>query len=205
MKIIAVGMNYALHNKELNHNAPPAEPVIFMKADSALLTNGKPFFLPDFSSEIHYETEIVVKINKLGKYIDERFANRYYEEITVGIDFTARDLQRDFRSQGLPWELCKSFDGSATLGKFIPLSEVGSGIDSIDFHLDIDGVTVQKGNTAEMLFSVDRIIAYVSKFCTLKTGDLLFTGTPAGVGAVSVGNHLQGYIGDSRLLDFYVR
>jgi len=204
MKIIAVGMNYAKHNKELHHSLVLSEPVIFMKPDSALLKNGKPFFLPAFSSELHYETEVVVKIDKLGKNIDEQFAHRYYHEITVGIDFTARDLQRDLRQKGLPWELCKGFDGAATIGAFLSVAEVNA-IQNIDFHLDIDGQTVQKGNTSEMLFTVDRIIAYVSRFVTLKTGDLIYTGTPEGVGKVAIGNHLQGYLNNRKLLDFFVR
>jgi 2-keto-4-pentenoate hydratase/2-oxohepta-3-ene-1,7-dioic acid hydratase in catechol pathway len=204
MKIIAVGMNYANHNKELQHTLVLPEPIIFMKPDSALLKDGKPFFIPDFSSEIHYETEVVVKINKLGKNINEQFAHRYYQEVTVGIDFTARDLQQSLRQQGLPWEICKGFDGAATIGHFIPLAEAGE-LQNIDFHLDINSRTVQEGNTSDMLFSVDRIIAYISRFVTLKTGDLIFTGTPAGVGKVDIGNHLQGYINNRKLLDFYVR
>ena len=204
MKIIAVGMNYANHNKEMQHSLVLSEPVIFMKPDSALLKNGKPFFIPDFSSDIHYETEVVVKINKLGKNIDEQFAYRYYDGITVGIDFTARDLQQALRQKSLPWEICKGFDGAATIGSFIAVSEVGS-IQNLVFHLDIDGRTVQQGNTSDMLFTVDRIIAWISRFVTLKTGDLIFTGTPAGVGKVEIGNHLQGYLGKRKLLDFYVR
>jgi len=204
MKIIAVGMNYADHNKEMQHSLVLSEPVIFMKPDSALLKNGKPFFIPDFSSEIHYETEVVVKINKLGKNIDEQFAHRYYDEVTVGIDFTARDLQQTLRQNRLSWELCKGFDGAATIGCFMPLIEADS-VQNLDFHLDIDGRTVQKGNTSEMFFTVDRIIAYVSRFVTLKTGDLIYTGTPGGVGKVEIGNHLQGYLNNRKLLDFYVR
>ena len=204
MKIIAVGMNYANHNKEMHHSLLLSEPVIFMKPDSALLKDGKPFFIPDFSSEIHFETEVVVRINKLGKNIAEQFAHRYYEEITIGIDFTARDLQAELRKKGLPWEICKGFDQSAVIGDFVPLSENGD-IQQLDFHLDIDGETVQKGNTSEMTFSVDKIIAYVSRFFTLKIGDLIYTGTPAGVGSVKIGNNLQGYLGDRKLLDFFVR
>ena len=204
MKIIAVGMNYANHNKEMHNPLLLSEPVIFMKSDSALLKDGKPFFIPDFSSEIHYETEVVVKINKLGKNIAERFAHRYYDEVTVGIDFTARDLQSELRQKGLPWEICKGFDQSAVIGDFVPLSESGD-IQNLDFHLDIDGKTVQKGNTSEMTFPVDKIISYVSRFFTLKIGDLIYTGTPAGVGAVKIGNNLQGYLGDHKLLDFFVR
>lgn len=205
MKIIAVGMNYAAHNKELHHTLELSEPTIFMKADSALLKDGKPFFIPDFSSEVHYETEIVIKINKLGKNIAERFAHRYYDELTVGIDFTARDLQSKLRGQGLPWEISKAFDHSAVVGTFVSLAEVGGDIRRIPFHLDINGRTVQEGNTADMLFPVDRIIAYASRFFTLKIGDLIYTGTPKGVGPVRIGDHLEGYIGDTKWLDFHVK
>ena len=190
MKIIAVGMNYARHNKELGHTQINTEPVIFMKPDSAILKDSKPFFIPDFSNEIHYETELVVRINRLGKNIAPRFANRYYDAVTVGIDFTARDLQRKFREQGNPWELCKGFDSSAAIGTFVP----------VDRYKDI-----QSGCAADMLFKIDDIIAYVSRFVTLKIGDLLFTGTPAGVGPVSIGQHLQGYLEGEKLLDFYIR
>ena len=204
MKIIAVGMNYAAHNKELNHTLTLTEPTIFMKADSALLKDGKPFFIPDFTQELHHEAEIVVKIDRLGKNIAERFAHRYYNEVTIGIDFTARDLQNRLREKGLPWEISKSFDHSAVVGTFVPLEEVGD-IRHLPFHLDINGELRQAGNTENMLFHVDRIIAYVSQFFTLKMGDLIYTGTPAGVGPVQIGDHLQGYIGDRKLLDFYVR
>ncbi|MDR2679734.1 MAG: fumarylacetoacetate hydrolase family protein [Tannerella sp.] len=204
MKIIAAGMNYANHNKEMHNPLLLPEPVIFVKPDSALLKNGKPFFIPDFSSDIHYETEVVVKINRIGKNIAEQFAHRYYDEVTVGIDFTARDLQTDLRKKGLPWEISKGFDGSAVTGDFIPLSEAGD-IRHLDFHLDIDEKTVQRGYTADMIFPADKIIAYASRFFTLKMGDLIYTGTPAGVGTVSIGNHLQGYVGNRKLLDFYVR
>mgnify|MGYP000097853009 FL=1 len=197
-------MNYAAHNKELHHTLELTEPTIFMKSDSSLLKDGKPFFIPDFSSEIHYETELVVKIDRLGKNIAERFAHRYYSEVTVGIDFTARDLQRRLREQGLPWEICKAFDNSAVIGTFIPLEEAGN-VNQLSFHLDMNGKTVQQGNTADMLFSVDQIIAYVSRFFTLKIGDLIYTGTPVGVGPVSIGDHLEGYLGERKLLDFHVR
>lgn len=205
MKIIAVGMNYAQHNKELGHTQENSEPVIFMKPDSAILKDGKPFFVPDFSHEVHYETEVVVRICRLGKNIAPRFAHRYYDAVTVGIDFTARDLQRKFREAGNPWELCKGFDNSAAIGTFISLEQAGGDLQNLDFHLDIDGCEVQRGNTADMLFKIDDIIAYVSRFMTLKIGDLLFTGTPAGVGSVSVGQHLQGYLGGEKLLDFHIR
>jgi hypothetical protein len=205
MKIIAVGMNYAQHNRELGYTQENREPVIFMKPDSAILKDGKPFFVPDFSHEVHYETEVVVRICRLGKNIAPRFAHRYYDAVTVGIDFTARDLQRKFREAGNPWELCKGFDNSAAIGTFISLEQAGGDLQNLDFHLDIDGCEVQCGNTADMLFKIDDIIAYVSRFMTLKIGDLLFTGTPAGVGPVSVGQHLQGYLGGEKLLDFHIR
>lgn len=206
MKIIAVGMNYALHNRELGHTPEETQdPVIFLKPDSAILKDGKPFFVPDFSNEVHYETELVVRICRLGKCIAPRFAHRYYDAVTVGIDFTARDLQRRFREQGHPWELCKSFDGSAAIGRFVDLDQVGGDVQQLQFHLDIDGQEVQRGHTADMLHRVDDIIAYVSRFMTLKIGDLLFTGTPVGVGPVSIGQHLEGYLGDEKLLDFHIR
>lgn len=205
MKIIAIGMNYALHKVELGHTEEIQEPVIFLKPDSAILRDGKPFFLPDFSSEIHYETEVVVRISRLGKCIAPRFAHRYYDEVTLGIDFTARDLQRRFRAAGHPWELSKGFDNSAAIGQFVPLSELGGDVQKLHFHLDIDGRTMQRGYTADMQFRVDEIIAYVSRFMTLKMGDLIYTGTPVGVGPVSIGQHLEGYIGDKKLLDFHIR
>ena len=204
MKIIAVGMNYALHNEELGQAKTASEPVIFMKPDSAILKDGKPFFIPDFSNEIHYETELVVRINRLGKNIAPRFAHRYYDAVTVGIDFTARDLQRKFREEGHPWELCKGFDSSAAIGAFVPVDRFKD-IQQLNFSLQIDGKEMQAGCTADMLFKVDDIIAYVSQFVTLKIGDLLFTGTPAGVGPVHIGQHLQGYLEDEKLLDFHIR
>ncbi|HJD75200.1 MAG TPA: fumarylacetoacetate hydrolase family protein [Bacteroides reticulotermitis] len=204
MKIIAVGMNYALHKEELGNTEINTEPVLFMKPDSALLKDGKPFFMPDFSKEIHYETELVVRINRLGKNIATRFASRYYDAVTVGIDFTARDLQRKFRERGEPWELCKSFDSSAVIGNFVEVDRYKD-VQDLHFHLTIDGKEVQRGCTKDMLFRIDDIIAYVSQFVTLKIGDLLFTGTPVGVGPVSIGQHLEGYLEDEKLLDFYVR
>lgn len=204
MKIFAVGLNYASHNKEMERTFVSKEPVIFMKPDTALLKGGKPFFLPDFSDEIHYETELVVKINRLGKNITERFAYRYYDEITVGIDFTARDLQRKQKELGLPWEIAKSFDNSAAIGEFIPRNEVAD-IQNVDLRLDINNLTVQRGNTKEMIYPVDKIIAYISRFFTLKIGDLIFTGTPAGIGPVMIDDHLQGYLGDRKLLDFRIK
>lgn len=204
MKIFAIGLNYASHNKEMKRTFVSEEPVLFMKPDTALLKDGKPFLLPDFSDEMHYETEIVVKVNRLGKTIAERFAHRYYDEITVGIDFTARDLQRKQKEMGLPWEIAKSFDNSAAIGEFISKSEFED-IQDINFHLDINESTVQQGNTKDMIYTVDRIISYISRFFTLKIGDLIFTGTPAGIGAVNINDHLQGYIEDRKLLDFRVK
>ena len=205
MKIIAVGLNYADHVKELDGSfVRPEEPVIFLKPDSALLKDGKPFFIPDFSQEVHYEAELVVRICRLGKNIAERFAHRYYDAVTVGIDFTARDLQRKFRSVGDPWELSKGFDSSAAIGDFVSVDKFQN-LQNLNFHLDIDGRTVQSGNTADMVFKIDEVIAYVSRFFTLKIGDLLYTGTPVGVGPVHVDEHLQGYLEDEKLLDFYIR
>lgn len=205
MKIIAVGMNYAAHNKELDGTLLlPEEPVIFSKADSALLKDGKPFFIPDFTEQCDYETELVVRICRLGKNIAPRFARRYYDAVTVGIDFTARDMQRRFREKGRPWELCKGFDGSAAVGTFVPVDEL-TDIQRLHFRLDINGQTVQRGFSGDMIFTVDELIAYVSRFYTLKMGDLLYTGAPAGVGPVHIGDHLEGYIGEQKVLDFNVR
>jgi 2-keto-4-pentenoate hydratase/2-oxohepta-3-ene-1,7-dioic acid hydratase in catechol pathway len=191
MKIFAVGMNYADHNKELGTTLLEAkEPVLFMKPDSALLKDGKPFFLPDFTKEVHYETELVVRICRLGKNIAQRFAHRYYDAVTVGIDFTARDLQRRLIAAGQPWEISKGFDGSAAVGTFIPIDKIAD-IEKIPFHLSIDGTTVQQGCTAQMLHKVDQLIAWISKYYTLKIGDLIFTGTPSGVGPVAINQHLE--------------
>jgi 2-keto-4-pentenoate hydratase/2-oxohepta-3-ene-1,7-dioic acid hydratase in catechol pathway len=198
-------MNYASHNKEMDHPLNNSEPVIFMKADSSLLKDGKPFFIPGFSSEVQYETEIVVKIGRLGKNIAPRFAYRYYSEVTVGIDLTARDLQRSLRAGAFPWEICKAFDDSAVTGKFIPLDELENGINNLSFHLEINNITVQEGNTRDQIFKTDEIIAYASRFFTLKMGDLIYTGTPAGIGSLHPGDHLQGYIGKEKLLDFYIK
>ena len=193
-------MNYAEHNKELNDSLSLQDPVIFSKPESAVIRENKPFFVPDFAERFDYETELVVRINRLGKNIPKRFAYRYYDEVTLGIDFTARDLQARLRKDGLPWEICKAFDGSAAVGEFIPKEELPN-IQDIHFHLDIEGKTVQQGHTADMIHSVDRIIAYASQYFTLKTGDLIFTGTPAGVGPVSEGMHLTAYIEDRKVLE----
>ena len=205
MKIIAVGMNYMAHCHELHANEKlPEEPVLFMKPDSALLKDSKPFFIPDFSKQIHYETELVVRISRLGKNIAPRFAHRYYDAVTVGIDFTARDLQNKLRSEGKPWEISKGFDNSAVIGDFVPVSRFKD-VQNLNFHLTIDGNKVQEGNTGDMLFKIDDLIAYISQFYTLKIGDLLYTGTPVGVGPVSINQHLEGYLEGEKLLDFYVR
>lgn len=204
MKIIAVGKNYSEHALEFDGSSEkPAVPLIFMKPDSAIIKNGKHFYVPDFLGRIDYEAEIVVRINKLGKSIPARFAHRYYDAITVGIDFTARDWQRRLIEAGEPWDMSKGFDGSAVLGEFRPVEQYD--INNIDFSLTINDEVVQRGNSSQMYFSVDEIIAYVSRFCTLKTGDLIFTGTPAGVGPVQIGTHLKGYIGEEKVLDFHVR
>jgi len=203
MKILAIGMNYPSHVKEMNNILSP-EPVIFSKPESALLQNNKPFFYPDFSTDIQYETEIVVIIDRLGKNIAQKFAHRYYSEITVGIDFTARDLQKRCKEKGHPWEIAKAFDNSAPVGRMTPKTAFPD-IQNINFHLDINWMTVQQGNTKDMIFSVDQIIAHVSKYFTLKNGDLIFTGTPYGVGPVKIGDRLQAYLENELVLDFKVK
>lgn len=205
MKIFAVGMNYIMHNKELDGALyKPEEPVIFTKADSALLKDGKPFFVPEELGRVDYETELVVRICRLGKSIPERFAHRYYDAVTVGIDFTARDLQRKLRDEGKPWELCKGFDGSAAIGEWVEVDKFRD-IQAIHFHLDINGKTVQEGCSSDMLFKVDELVAYISRWFTLKTGDLIYTGTPVGVGPVNINDHLTGWIEDRKVLDFNVK
>jgi 2-keto-4-pentenoate hydratase/2-oxohepta-3-ene-1,7-dioic acid hydratase in catechol pathway len=203
MKIICIGRNYIDHAKELN-NPVPEKPVFFMKPDSALVIRNRPFFYPDFSGDVHHEIEVVLKICRLGRSIDEKFALRYFNEIALGVDFTARDLQSECKKKGLPWEIAKGFDYSAPVSRFYSLDEFKD-IHNLDFHLDINSETRQKGNTRDMIFSFAKIIAYVSKFMTLKTGDLIYTGTPAGVGPVQIGDHLEGYIEDRKLLDFRVK
>ena len=197
-----MGLNYRQHCQEMGWDYP-AEPVVFLKPDSALLKKNKPFFLPDFSKNIHYEVEVVVKISKLGKGIAAKFAHRYYDEITVGIDITARDIQGRNIKAGLPWDLSKGFDGSAPVGEFIPADSVD--IRNLDFSLKINDKTVQKSNTSDLIFSVDEIIEYISKFYTLKTGDLIFTGTPSGVGRLNRNDNLVAYLGDKPLLDFMIK
>ena len=202
MKIFAIGMNYALHNKELHSTlSKPEKPVIFLKADSALLKDHKPFFVPDFMGRVDYETELVVRICRLGKSVPQRFAHRYYDAVSVGIDFTARDMQHTLREKGLPWDICKGFDGAATIGDWVDVDKFRD-IQAIHFHLDINGQTVQEGCTSDMLYKVDEIIAYISQFYTLKTGDILYTGTPAGVGPVHIDDHLEGYLEDRKVLEF---
>ena len=202
MKIFAIGMNYALHNKELHGTLlKTEEPVIFTKADSALLKDRKPFFIPDHLGRIDYETEVVVRICRLGKSIPQRFAHRYYDAVTVGIDFTARELQQKLREKGRPWELCKGFDGSAAIGEWVDMDKFRD-IQAIHFHLDINGKTVQEGCTSDMMYKVDEIISFISQYFTLKTGDILYTGTPAGVGPVHIDDHLEGYLEDRKALDF---
>ena len=203
MKIICIGRNYAAHIEELK-NETPGNPVVFLKPDTSLLKNGAAFYYPDFSKNIHHEAELVLKINKEGKYIQKKFAHRYYEEIGLGIDFTARDLQDQCKAKGLPWEIAKAFNGSAPIGDFIPVSEIEN-LQSIDFHLSINGEIKQQGNTSLMLFNFDTIIEYVSQFFTLKKGDLIYTGTPAGVGPVKIGDRLEGFIGTQKMLDFEVK
>ena len=200
---MAIGQNYPDHNLELQ-NQTPTEPVVFMKPDSALLKNNKPFFIPDFSQEIHYETELVIKFNRLGKHIAPRFAHRYFAEIGLGVDFTARDLQRKLKAQGKPWEISKAFDNSAVIGNFIPIDTIAD-IQNIEFRLDLNGKTVQQGNSAQMIFPIHELIAHISRYFTIKIGDFLFTGTPAGVGSVAIGDRLEGYLFDQKLFDFYVK
>ena len=203
MKVICIGLNYRNHAMEMNRPFPEV-PVVFLKPDSSILKNNKPFFLPDFSAEIHYEVVVVVKINKLGKGILPKFAPRYFDEMTVGIDITARDLQIQLSKSRLPWELSKCFDGAAPLGKFIPVTSVKD-ISNLNFRLEINNRIVQKGNTSDMIFGINEIVSYVSKFFTLKTGDLIFTGTPSGVGPLKRNDHLVAYLGDKPLLDFMIK
>jgi len=196
MKIICVAMNYETYG---------SEPVFFMKPDTAILKNGKPFFYPDFSQEIQCEAEIVVQIDRLGKNIASRFAHRYFHNITAGIDLTAKDLQGQCKKKGIPWEISTAFDYSAIIGDFIPVDKFEGGIDNLAFHLDIDGITVQSGNTADLRFKIDKLIEYISRYITLRTGDLIFTGAPTEAGNIFINNHLQAYIETRKLLDFYIK
>lgn len=203
MKIIAIGRNYAKHAKELN-NAVPEKPVIFLKPDTAVLKDDKPFYIPDFSSEIHYELEVVLKVCKEGKHIQEKFAANYYDEIGLGIDFTARDLQNIHKEQGLPWELAKAFDNSAAISKFLPKTSF-SNIYGLNFELIVNSQRRQQGNTSNMLFSYEQIISFVSKYITLKKGDLIFTGTPEGVGKIHTGDKIEGWLEGQQLLGFDIK
>ncbi len=203
MKIICIGRNYREHTKELN-NPVPEKPVFFMKPDTALLQKNNPFFYPDFSKNVHYETEIVLKINRNGKHIEEKFAHKYFDEIGIGIDFTARDLQAEQKKKGLPWEIAKAFDGAAPVGTFVSKNRFPD-INNLHFSLRINGKVRQEGNTADMMFGFDRIIAYVSQFISLKPGDLIFTGTPSGVGPTQISDHFEVFIEDEMLLTFNVK
>ncbi|MBW7867726.1 MAG: fumarylacetoacetate hydrolase family protein [Brumimicrobium sp.] len=203
MKIICIGRNYVNHAKEMNAEVPQA-PVFFMKPDTALLPKKNPFYYPEFTQNLHHECEIVIKITRVGKNIAEKFAHDYYDSMTLGIDFTARDLQDICKAKGLPWEIAKSFEHSAPIGDtFIPIQ--GKNIQDIQFHLEKNGEVIQQGNTKDMLFTVDKLIAYISQFMTLKIGDLIFTGTPAGVGPVQIGDHLVGYIEGEKILDLKIK
>ena len=202
MKIFGIGMNYIQHNKELDGALYKTEaPVLFTKADSSLLKSGKPFFVPDFMGRIDYEAELVIRICRLGKNIPQRFAHRYYDAVTVGIDFTARDVQQQLREKGLPWDLSKSFDGAAAIGEWVGKDKFLD-VQALRFHLGVNGQTVQEGCTADMVFGIDEIVAYISQYFTLKTGDVIFTGTPAGVGPVHIDDHLEGYVEERKVLEF---
>lgn len=207
MKIVCVGLNYEDHIKEFDRNIDRSSfPTIFMKPDTALLRNNDPFYIPTFTDSIDYETELVVKINRVVKAIDEKFAARCYDEVAVGIDFTARSLQSELKKKGMPWELSKAFDKSTPVpNEFVKLSDFGSDINNLNFHLDINSKTVQRGCSKDMIFSVNNIISYVSQFVTLKIGDLIFTGTPSGVGRVNIGDRLEAYLEDRKLLDFEIK
>jgi len=203
MKIICLARNYVAHARELN-NPLPEKPMFFMKHENSIVRGNKPFYYPDFSSDIHYELELVLKISRVGKNIETKFAHRYYDEIGLGIDFTARDLQTEARENGAPWEISKAFDYSAPLSDFLPVSEY-TDVNNLSFHLEINGNIVQEGNAGLMIFPIDVQIAYISKFITLKTGDLLFTGTPAGIGPVTIGDRLEAYLEGKKMMDFYVK
>ncbi|MBU2912495.1 MULTISPECIES: fumarylacetoacetate hydrolase family protein [Reichenbachiella] len=202
MKILAIGRNYVEHIQELN-NEKPDEPVVFSKPDSALLRNNDAFYYPDFTKDIHHEVEVVIRISKVGKNIEEKFAHKYYDQFAIGIDFTARDLQTKLKSKGLPWDIAKGFNGSAPISEF--RSVEGYDLNNLNFGLKIDGKSVQQGNTSLMMFDVDFIIAYVSQFFTLKKGDLIFTGTPKGVGPIQIGNRLEAYLEDEKVMDFEIK
>ena len=204
MKIICIGRNYTDHIAEL-HNEKPKDPVLFLKPDTALLLKKQPFFIPDFSEDVHYEVELLVRINKVGKHIQQKFAHKYYEEIGLGIDFTARDLQNKLKEKGLPWEKAKAFDGAAVVGeKWLKKKELGD-LEDLNFRLEKNGEVVQQGNSSHMLWKIDELIEYVSKYFTLKIGDIIFTGTPAGVGPVAINDSLSGFIEDERIFSIQVK
>lgn len=203
MKIICIGRNYVDHAKELN-NPVPSKPVFFMKPDTALIQKRNPFFYPEFSSDIHYEVELVLKISRNGRHIEEKFANKYYDQIGIGIDLTARDLQNECKKKGLPWEIAKAFDNSAPLGEFLPISDF-SNMNDINFSLKINDEIRQQGNSGDMIFSFDKIISYLSQFVTLKIGDLIFTGTPVGVGPIKIEDRFEAFIEDNKLLEFKIK
>lgn len=203
MKIICIGLNYRRHAMEMGRPLP-AEPIVFLKPDSSILKNNKPFFLPGFSKMIQYEAEVVIRISKLGKGISPKFAHRYFDEITIGIDITARDIQNRNAAAGLPWELSKCFDGAAPIGKFLPVDAAGD-LKNLDFRLEINDKIVQQGNTSDMIFGFNEIVSYVSRFFTLKTGDLIFTGTPSGVGPLRKNDKLVAYLGELPVLDFKIK
>ena len=203
MKIICIGRNYVAHAKELN-NEVPTTPVFFMKPDSALVISNRPFFYPDFSNDVHHELELVIRIDRLGRSIEEQYADRYFSEIGLGLDFTARDLQAKQKEKGLPWEIAKGFDYSAPISEFFPVKKYKD-IHNLSFNLYINGKTVQDGNSSLMIFSYEKIISYVSRFMTLKTGDLIFTGTPAGVGPVAINYRLEAYLEGEKIMDFPVK
>ena len=203
MKIICVGRNYTDHIKELENNKPK-EPVLFLKPDSSIILNNKPFFIPDFSQNIHYELELIIKISRLGKHIQEKFSHKYYDFIGLGIDFTARDLKSDLKSKGLPWEKSKAFDGSCFISKWINKSEFND-VNNLNFNLNKNGKTVQKTNSKLMLWKIDELISYISTFFTLKIGDVIFTGTPAGVGNVSIGDNLEGFIEYNKIFNLNIK
>ncbi|MFQ3351081.1 MAG: 2-keto-4-pentenoate hydratase/2-oxohepta-3-ene-1,7-dioic acid hydratase in catechol pathway [Candidatus Marivariicella framensis] len=202
MKIICIGRNFTDHIEELD-NQKPKNPVVFMKPDTSLIQKNQPFFTPAFSDDIHHEVELVIKINRIGKYIDQKFAHKYYENITVGLDFTARDLQNDLKVKGLPWEKSKSFDGSALIGKWLNKNEFN--LNNLNFHLNINNTLIQKGNTSLMLWKIDEIISYVSQFFTLKIGDLIFTGTPAGVSRLNKEDVLEGFVEEIKCFQIKIK
>lgn len=203
MKIICIGRNYVAHARELNNDVPD-KPVFFMKPDSALVISNRPFFYPEFSKDVHHELEVVIRISRLGRSIEEKYASRYYNEVGLGVDFTARDLQSEQKKKGLPWEIAKGFDYSAPISEFFPVEKYKD-LQNLSFRLDLNGSTVQDGSTSLMIFSFDKIISYVSRFMTLKTGDLIFTGTPAGVGPVAIDDRLEAYLEGEKLMDFPVK